>query len=251
MKTINLEHLDHDVVSAGIKDQNLRLAFTVLAKHVNAALTGKLSAPPNERHAFVRGEFLPGTRGHQMPDETCAVCGRDPRNTIHDVKRATDDRLREMVASGNRAVAAGIDYMLDSVSSRGLGEMAEELLAAREALATVLRLTEEAEAAMSARLAGAPAAPSVLCARLREAVGTAGTVARHGLRVALDRVASTRRERNAERARVEAWMRAEGKASMLVQAGQAPMWREYDAACGRFQEAIAALDAALAAGVND
>lgn len=66
-----------------------------------------LTAPPSEpkaeavmtthtteRHAFVRGRFKAGEHGGQMPDETCDVCGRDPRNTIHDVKLVTNEPER-------------------------------------------------------------------------------------------------------------------------------------------------------------
>jgi len=34
-------------------------------------------------HAFVRGRFRRGERGGQTPEETCDVCGRDPRNVVH------------------------------------------------------------------------------------------------------------------------------------------------------------------------
>jgi hypothetical protein len=34
-------------------------------------------------HAFVRGKFRRGERGGQWPEETCDVCGCDPRNAVH------------------------------------------------------------------------------------------------------------------------------------------------------------------------
>lgn len=40
----------------------------------------------NSPHAFVRGKFERGERGGQWPEETCDVCGRDPRNAIHKAK---------------------------------------------------------------------------------------------------------------------------------------------------------------------
>lgn len=49
-----------------------------------AALRARLDADAKERpHAFVRGKFQRGERGGQWPEETCDVCGRDPRNAVH------------------------------------------------------------------------------------------------------------------------------------------------------------------------
>ena len=36
-------------------------------------------------HAFERGHFRRGERGGMWPEETCEVCGRDPRSPIHSV----------------------------------------------------------------------------------------------------------------------------------------------------------------------
>lgn len=37
----------------------------------------------NTPHAFVPGKFKRGERGGMWPEETCAVCERDPRNLVH------------------------------------------------------------------------------------------------------------------------------------------------------------------------
>lgn len=34
-------------------------------------------------HVFVPGKFQRGDRGGQWPEETCDVCGKDPRNVVH------------------------------------------------------------------------------------------------------------------------------------------------------------------------
>lgn len=44
----------------------------------------------------------------------------------------SDDLLRELVNNREKCVALGVDVMLDHVSTRRLGDMAEELLGARE-----------------------------------------------------------------------------------------------------------------------
>lgn len=134
-----------------------------------------------EQHAFVHGRFKAGERGGQMPNETCDVCGRDPRNMIHDVKRMTNDTEHNLMdeellrAAGEHARLTKLNeraYVLPETIelARLASAAANEVIAARRQLAAVLRLTTEAEAAMGAGLAGMPAAPSVLCARLREAI---------------------------------------------------------------------------------
>lgn len=56
----------------------------------------------------------------------CRVLGREESR-----QRMSDERLREIAEHGESCTAQGIDVM-DPTSSRGLGEMARELLEARE-----------------------------------------------------------------------------------------------------------------------
>jgi len=95
---IDLLHLDTDVQSAGVVDPRLRLAFTVLAKHVNAALSSEGSPPVPAPH-----------QGSPMPISS----------------------LMGMVEAADQCVADGTDYIRSDVSTRGLGEMARELLELR------------------------------------------------------------------------------------------------------------------------
>lgn len=97
---IDLADLDTDLRSAGVTEEGDRLAFMVLAKHVN----GALGAPPRP------------------------ASFSSPRTG----ERIADARLGRIAEAGERCVADGIDVMLDGISQRGLGELARELLELRE-----------------------------------------------------------------------------------------------------------------------
>lgn len=86
------------------------------------------------RHAFVKGEFQPGERGHQMPDETCAVCGRDPRNSIHhDVLRednhAHRSRSRMLLEEVGEHLIELVQMLVEKVGTVGVRRLfvSEEL----------------------------------------------------------------------------------------------------------------------------
>lgn len=72
MKTIDLKHLDTDIISAGVKDENMRLAFTVLAKHVNAALTTE-----NTNDATGGSESLPTELDRELVKNLAGAALRD------------------------------------------------------------------------------------------------------------------------------------------------------------------------------
>lgn len=40
-------------------------------------------ANDNTPHTFVTGAFQEGEQGGRAPEETCQVCGKDPRNLLH------------------------------------------------------------------------------------------------------------------------------------------------------------------------
>lgn len=53
-------------------------------------------------HAFLRSTFEQSRHG-PSPDETCAVCGTDPRNIIHRQEQPMrEDEIKEMAARTNR-----------------------------------------------------------------------------------------------------------------------------------------------------
>jgi hypothetical protein len=95
-------------------------------------------------HAFVVGKFERGERGHQMPEETCVVCGRDPRNSVH------HDAPRGVVAGKFRPGA-----LLEEVGER-LAELVQ-MLAEKVGAVGVRRLVVSQE--LGLRLGVTPETP--------------------------------------------------------------------------------------------
>lgn len=90
-----LLHLEHSPLDRAFADATRKVTGRSI-ETVNIQLDAELAAHPEsgplhhardqrepEHHPFVIGKFKRGDRGGQWPEETCDVCGTDPRNAIH------------------------------------------------------------------------------------------------------------------------------------------------------------------------
>lgn len=94
-----MRQLEEQQETRALDDQLRSTCRTITGKdlgEVNIQLDAELAAHPEpgplhhardmrepEHHPFVIGKFKRGDRGGQWPEETCDVCGTDPRNAIH------------------------------------------------------------------------------------------------------------------------------------------------------------------------
>lgn len=84
--------------------------------------------------------------------------------------KPSTERLEELAASGKALVKAGVDAMLDGISSRGLGELAEELLQYRLDKKTISGLRHLRRLALGEDETINPDLPDSVLAELAEAL---------------------------------------------------------------------------------